>query len=217
MNDDGSRSEKPTQRMDKVRQGADADSSGVKKGSDHRKQRSDRDMRTTTYPGGEDDADDYFTSADDERSAQPLTTEEAEETEMISRDELFRNAALDRDKLRQKKQTIPVESIRPKAETRPERPRGRNKPTDLIDETREMDEVDTETIDEVTVEEVHQSLDGTAEFARHGISMVEDEQTVEFPGRIEEGPTVRIPVDVAVEIGLEAGDLVMIEVRKIED
>lgn len=215
MNDDGSRSEKPTQRMETVGPGSDAESSDSK-GDARARKKGIRDMETTSYPGRGQDADDVLSAAAAESDGPP-NTDEAEETEMISRDELFRNAAIDRSKLRQKKKTVPVESIRPDVETQPNRPSHLRKGSAPADETREMNEIDEETIDEVTVEEVHESLDGTAEFARHGISMVEDDQTVEFPGRIEEGPSVRIPVDVAVEIGLEAGDLVMIEVRKIED
>ena len=142
-----------------------------------------------------------------------VSDDDDEATAMLSREEILAQAARDRDELRGRKSTLRV-----------------NEPIRVDDgdrsaKTREMPAITPDTTVEVeqiqlgmSVETTDPTVDSTMEFAAQGISIIDDgEGGAEFPARVEEDLRIPVPAEMAAELGLQPGDLVMVEIRKVGD
>lgn len=145
-------------------------------------------------------------------------------TEVLSRDDIFRNAARDRAAQRGRKSTVPLESV-------VTNPLPRNHPDETtpisaeqIEEVKNLqphpDESDAQEVITTVETEAHRrypesgELDGTTEFAR----FEEEPQgldSVDFPARITQNFQISIPTEQVEEFELEAGDIVIVTLRKV--
>ncbi len=147
-----------------------------------------------------------------------------DQTAVLSRDDLFRNAARDRAVQRGRKSTVPLESV-------VTNPLPRNHPDETspisaeqIEAVRNVepapDEGDAQEVIATVETEAYRrypdsgELDGTTEFAR----FEEEPQgldSVDFPARITQNFQITIPVQQLEEFELEPGDIVIVTLRKV--
>lgn len=133
-----------------------------------------------------------------------------ESTTMISRHELFEKAALDRANKRQRQGTVPVESpYEAMIET--------------VDITRQTPIIDSTTVErevafEVPLRDPTIELDATGAFARHTVGTADGaRRELEFPARVGDDLRVPIPPELAGEIDLQPGDLVLVKIRRVRE
>jgi hypothetical protein len=129
--------------------------------------------------------------------------DEADSTAMMSRDAIFRNAARDRAQRNDRLKTVPVEAIEAitaERVTRPARPSVRPAQADDPDATLERRVIDT-----------------TSDFVENGVGAVFPEgNELEYVGRVDGTCRVPIPPELATEIDLKPGDLVIVSIKKVE-
>lgn len=139
-----------------------------------------------------------------------------EKTAMLDRDELMRRAARDQERgqNRQDKETVrmktPFSDRGERSEISP------SEDAAPADKTHEMELSEKTTRPVVRADYGQDPIDGTDEFARHGISTVEDEDKVTFPARIDSDLRIVVPPGVAMETDVEPGDLVVVKLRKVD-
>ena len=151
-----------------------------------------------------------------------LSPEVVEETEMMSRDELFRMAKRDRGTHVQDRETIQVEAVEPASESdeRPTKPVRLTEGMDPDGETQEMIPLDEKTLQRKVVvgpeaKRPQESLDTTEQLPVEELGAVNDGQ-LQFPGRIDRELKVSIPPELAKEVGVKPGDLVLVEIQKVK-
>lgn len=147
-----------------------------------------------------------------------------ERTTVLSRDDIFRNAARDRAVQRGRKSTVPLESM-------VTNPLPRNHPDETtpisaeqIEEVKNLrphpDEREGREVIATVETEAHRrypesgELDGTTEFARLE-EKPQGPDSVDFPARINQNFQISIPTEGLEEFELEAGDIVIVTLRKV--
>lgn len=153
----------------------------------------------------------------------PPDTEDDEKTALLDREELLQHAAEDhkRGQNRNSKETVRMETPFPvdrhDSEASSVDSLSSQDSQSLLDKTCEMKVIEQTTRPAIPIEQGEVAIDGTDEFARHGISTVEEDATkVTFPARLDEELRIVLPPEVAREADVEPGDLVVVELRKVE-
>lgn len=145
--------------------------------------------------------------------------EDDEKTEMMSRDRLMRHVERDRDEQRARKPTIRVEEE--DSQTSPERP-AHKIGDDESAATHEMDVVEDTTIEVSStqieaVQDVRPDTDATSSFSISQFSESNEDGSAQFPVRIEDDLRIPVPAALAAALDLDAGDLVIVSIRKVGD
>lgn len=173
------------------------------------------------------DGDPARQAQDDESSEQQLTRPyqpkervDDEATAMLSRQEILAQAARDRDELRERQSTMKLKEPQPPQTESPE-----PSPASHEAKTRKMPAINAETTVEVAqitgldgVAQEDRTVDTTLEFAEHGIATVANQGSeVQFPVRVDDDLRLAVPAEVAAELDLSPGELVMVDIKKVGD
>ena len=123
-----------------------------------------------------------------------------DDTEMLDRQKILDNVALDRDALNRRQQTRPARS---------------EKSTPVSGSGPTLKESPSETLKMKVPDQTTREVRGLSE------ALVEDSdtsgETVRFPARIDDSNSLPIPTVIARNKGFKPGDLVVVVLRKIDD
>lgn len=139
--------------------------------------------------------------------------EEFEKTRVLSRNELIRNAHSDSSQHRTSKKTVPLRpSVQNVADS--DRTLEAALPFELMESTRTPS--GTLRKNPLQEENTRQAPNPLHEVTRNTVGHVDqDEGQLQYPARIQKGYTLPIPEELAQELEIQEGDLVLITVRKL--
>lgn len=169
-----------------------------------------------------------------EKSRRGEADELVDETEQLSREEILRIAARDRDQQSDREKADEPRSDNQrqrkssKALTRPERPipprderkMGKDPKTVEMPSVRDIDKTTEEIVDSSQLQKMADQERETQEVQRWNISAdapPPPSKRVEFRGRVQNGLRLVIPSRKAAELDLESGDVVVVRIEKSDE